>query len=148
MESQAKRTKIDVSSDAERLLRVPTAADIKAMNVGDLLATEGHLANGKRELAQLEHVVRQEISTRMLTFQINTVSGDLVTVNKPLDSNVSSLKAECLNSLGKPCREMPNYKIVIDDDVCNNNDPLRKYRPAEDGGVVHATLVKSVKSTR
>ena len=82
-----------------RLEKLPTHADIKAMSVGELLATGHDLATVAWNLELLQRVVVQETQSRTLTFRVTTVSGELMTIVKPVESTVSSLKADCLRAL-------------------------------------------------
>ena len=140
------------TSGAERLLQmqggmrledVPRHADIKAMSVDELLAARDELALAEWNLWLLAQDVRQEAHSRTVTFQVTTVSGELMTIVKPLDSTVSSLKAECLRALKKPLHDKLDYEIVIDGDVCSNTASLLEHRPAKDGDAVDATLVRT-----
>ena len=126
-----------------RLEKLPTHADIKAMSVGELLATRDGLAKVAWNLQLVQRVVQQETQSRTVTFQVTTVSGELMTIVKPVDSTVSSLKADCLRALQKPLHDRLDYKIVIDGNVCSNTSSLLEHRPAKDGDAVQATLVRT-----
>ena len=124
-------------------MKVPTHADIKAMSVDELLATRDGLATAAWNLQLVQRVVQQETQSRTLTFQVTTVSGELMTIVKPVDSTVSSLKADCLRALKKPLHDRLDYKIVIGGNVCSNTSNLLEHRPAKDGDAVEATLVRT-----
>ena len=113
------------------------------MSVGELLATRDGLATAAWNLQLVQRVVQQEIQSRTLTFEVTTVSGELMTIVKPVDSTVSSLKADCLRALKKPLHDRLDYKIVIDGNVCSNTSSLLDHRPAKDGDAVQATLVRT-----
>ena len=66
-----------------------------------------------------------------------------MTIVKPLDDTVSSLKAECLRALKKPLHDGLDYEIVMDGNVCSNTSSLLEHRPAKDGDAVQATLVRT-----
>ena len=127
----------------KRLVEVPTTAAIKAMSVGELLAKRDDLTLAAWNLWLLEQDVQQETQSRTVTFQVTTVSGELMTIVKPVDSTVSSLKADCLRALKKPLHDRLDYKIVIDGNVCSNTSSLLEHRPAKDGDAVQATLVRT-----
>ena len=126
-----------------RLEKLPTHADIKAMSVGELLATRDDLATAAWHLELLQRVVVHETQSRTLTFQVTTVSGELMTIVKPVESTVSSLKADCLRALKKPLHDRLDYKIVIGGNVCSNTSSLLNHLPAKDGDAVQATLVRT-----
>ena len=124
-------------------MKVPTHADIKAMSVGELLATRDGLAKIAWNLQLVQRVVQQETQSRTLTFQVTTVSGELMTIVKPLDSTVGLLKIECMRALKKPLHDGLDYEIVMDGNVCSNTSSLLEHRPAKDGDAVQATLVRT-----
>ena len=61
-----------------------------------------------------------------------------MTIVKPVDSTVSSLRA-----LKKPLHDGLDYEIVMDGNVCSNISSLLEHRPAKDGDAVQATLVRT-----
>ena len=124
-------------------MKVPTHADIKAMSVDELLATRDGLATAAWNLQLVQRVVQQETQSRTVTFQVTTVSGELMTFDKPIESTVASLKADCLRALKKPLHDGLDYEIVMDGNVCSNISSLLEHRPAKDGDAVQATLVRT-----